>query len=85
MFVTTGRVREALSRTGVRLGAWSLKDRANRGSHFRVFPGSVIWQKYSAGLEKGFLDKGVAKFAHGSSTGEKSGLALTEARDAGFP
>ena len=63
MFVTGGRVREALGRTGVRLGALWFKNRANRGS--------AIWQKYSAGLEKGYRDKGFAKFAHGCSIWEK--------------
>lgn len=52
------------------------------GSHI---PGFHDLAKILAGLGKGYQDKGFAKFAHGCSVGEENGLALTEARDAGFP
>ena len=50
-----------------------------------MIPESAIWQIYSAGLGKGYQDKGFAKFAHGCSIGVENGLALTEALDARFP
>ena len=70
MFVTRGRVREALGRTGVRLGRDRFKNRANRGSHI---PGFRDLAKILAGLGKGYQDKGFAKFAHGCSVGEENG------------
>ena len=44
MFVTRGRVREALGRTGVRLGERSIQEQSKQGGV--IFPGSAIWRKY---------------------------------------
>lgn len=38
MFVTRGRVREALGRTGVRLGAWSIQEQSKQGESYSRVP-----------------------------------------------
>lgn len=44
MFVTRGRVREPLGRTGVRLGG-AIDSRTEQTGGV-IFPGSAIWRKY---------------------------------------
>lgn len=84
MFVTGGRVREALGSTGVR-GRDRFKNRANRGVNYGIPGIRDLVNENTGRIGERLSGQGSCQICARMRHWGKNGLVLTEARNAGFP